>query len=297
MTIRKSGPRARGMTTTAVVIDRLLATEDSITSGQVARGAGVSRQAAYNRLRAMAERGELIHEGERRGGRFRRTAFLVYRYELDGLREADAWSEEMGELRRRDLPILDNPKIEPLLNFAFTEMLNNAVDHSDGTVADVRWYLTDTYIAFEIADDGIGVFARMAADRSLESEFDAIGEIAKGKQTTDPEHHSGLGIYFSSRMASRFVLTSGQLSFIADGRRDDVAVEWLETARSGTLVRCEFDADTTRTPAQVFQAFAPSTVGAGQRATIRVASSSGATPSCRELRRSGLRPSSKTTAR
>ena len=104
----------------ANAIERLLAASDAITSGEVASAAGVSRQAAHYHLRAMANRGELIHEGAGRGGRFRRAALLVYRYDLAGLREDIVWSEENRELRRRDLPTLDNPKILPLLNFAFT---------------------------------------------------------------------------------------------------------------------------------------------------------------------------------
>ena len=150
-------------------------------------------------------------------------------------------------------------------------MVNNAIDHSRGSALDVRWYLTDGYIAFDVADDGIGVFRNMAGERRLPTEYDAIGEISKGKQTTAPEAHSGLGIYFSSKMASRFVLTSGHLSWIVDGRRDDVAVEWLESERPGTLVHCEIDADTTTTDLEVFRAFsAPDRPGV-QRSRVRVA--------------------------
>lgn len=251
-------------------IRRLLAAQDTVTSGDVARTAGVSRQAAHYQLRGMAERGELLHEGAGRGSRFRRDAFLSHHYDLAGLAEDRVWSEEYAELQRRDLEILDNKKIRPLLNFVFTEMVNNAIDHSCGSAIDVRWYLTNAYIAFDVADDGIGVYRNMAKERHLPTEYDAIGEISKGKQTTAPEAHSGLGIYFSSKMASRFILTSGHLSWIVDGRRDDVAVEWLESERPGTLVRCEIDANTVKTELEVFRAFsAPDRPGV-QRSRVRV---------------------------
>ena len=254
----------------ANAIERLLAASDAITSGEVASAAGVSRQAAHYHLRAMANRGELIHEGAGRGGRFRRAALLVYRYDLAGLREDIVWSEENRELRRRDLPTLDNPKILPLLNFAFTEMLNNAIDHSRGSEVDIRWFVDDHLIAFEIADDGVGAFRNMAEERGLASEYDAIGEISKGKQTTLPEAHSGLGIYFSSRMASRFTLTSGHLSWIVDNRLGDTAVQFLEAERKGTLVRCEIDGDTTTTQLDIFHAFSPPDAFGTNRSTVRV---------------------------
>ena len=149
-------------------------------------------------------------------------------------------------------------------------MLNNAIDHSRGTRVDVRWYLNENFIAFEVADDGVGAFRNMAETRSLESEFDAIGELSKGKQTTLPQAHSGLGIYFTSRMVDRLVLSSGHFSWIVDRRRDDVAVEWFEIARHGTLARCEIDADTTLTQVEVFDDFAPPSRPGANRSRLRV---------------------------
>lgn len=270
MTAEKTSKR-KGQSPVRLAIERLLAAEDTVTSGEVARAAGVSRQAAHYHLRAMVEQRDLCHEGAGRGGRFRRLAFLGYHYDLAGLEEDRVWSEEDAELRRRDLEVFDNPKVRPLLSFVFTEMVNNAIDHSRGATLDVRWYLTDAFVAFEIADDGVGVFRNLTEQRHLPSEYDAIGELSKGKQTTAPQAHSGLGIYFSSRMSSRFVLTSGHLSWVFDGRRDDVAVEWLETERRGTLVRCEIDAGATNVPLEVFHAFSSPERPGVQRSRVRVA--------------------------
>jgi STAS-like domain of unknown function (DUF4325)/Histidine kinase-like ATPase domain len=252
-------------------IERLLDASGYLTTGAVARLSGVSRQGAHYHLSRMVDRGELLHEGRGRGGRYRRAAYLTFHYNLVGLKEDEVWAQENSQLRIRDPEILDNPHIPPILNFAFTEMLNNAIDHSGGSVVDVRWYLNDRFVAFEIADDGVGAFRHMAETRGLENEYDAIGEISKGKQTTAPWAHSGLGIYFSSQMVDRFVLSSGHLSWIVDSRLDDVAVEWLEGALRGTLVRCEVDADTTKTQLDVFNAFAPPSSPGVNRSHVRVA--------------------------
>ncbi|HVA99675.1 MAG TPA: DUF4325 domain-containing protein [Acidimicrobiales bacterium] len=251
-------------------ITLLLAASDFVTSGQVARAAEVTRQSASNYLNKMVASGELVHEGIGRGGRYRKNATFVFQYPLHGLREDEVWSSELAELKRQNPPVLDNPNVGSVLNFSFTELLNNAIDHSKGTTIGVRWFVEDTCIAFEIEDDGIGVFRNVREERELESDFDAIGEIAKGKQTTAPLAHSGLGIYFSSRMVNRFVLSSGNLIWIVDSRRDDQAVGSVDTERVGTLVRCEVDADTRITPREVFQAFAPLESGFN-RSTLRVA--------------------------
>jgi len=251
-------------------IAELLFASNFVTSGQVAKTAGVSRQAASNYLTAMVTTGELVHEGIGRGGRYRKNATLVFQYSRDGLREDEVWSSELVELKRSDPPVLDNPNVGSVLGFSFTELLNNAIDHSRGNTVGVRWFVRDTSIAFEIEDDGIGAFRNMREERGLGSDFDAIGEIAKGKQTTAPLAHSGLGIYFSSRMVNRFVLSSGNLIWTVDSRRDDQAIGWLASERVGTLVRCEVDADTQVVPRDVFQAFAPLESGFS-RSTLRVA--------------------------
>jgi hypothetical protein len=262
--------KRQGRPSVAETIERFLEGKGTAAAGEVAAAANVSRQAAHYQLRKMVERGELVVEGAGRSTHYRRLSLFASRYELDGLSESDVWSKEYAALRERDFEMFDNPRIHPVLVFAFTEMLNNAIDHSRGRRVESRWFVDAAVITFEIADDGIGAFRNLATERGLMNEYDAIGELSKGRQTTAPEQHSGLGIYYTSRMASRFVLTSGRWSWIVDNRIGDTAVRWLEVDRSGTLVRCEVDADTTVETSDVFRSTAPVEVGAGSSSTVRV---------------------------
>jgi anti-sigma regulatory factor (Ser/Thr protein kinase) len=251
-------------------IEALFAYNETITSGQVAQAAGVSRQAAHYNLKEMERRGDIIHEGAGRSGRYRRRAQRRTTYLLDGLKEDEVWGEENIALKQMDLAIFSNSNIQPILNFAFTEMVNNAIDHSDGTVLTIRWFFNIEEIAFEVEDDGVGAFRKMRETRNLQSDFDAIGEIAKGKQTSNPAHHSGLGIFFTSRMASEFVLTSGHLTWTVDNRRDDNAIGWLNQEVRGTRVRCEIDATTTMTPKEVFDVLSDPEKFGSNKTTIRI---------------------------
>jgi hypothetical protein len=263
-------PKRKGRSPIEDAIERFLEAKGTVASGEVAAATNVSRQAAQYQLRKLVERGDLVAEGAGRSAHYRRLAQFTRGYELAGLSESDVWTEEYAALRAHDFEIFDNPKIKPILDFVFTEMLNNAIDHSKGTGVDVRWFVDAAVVTFEIADDGVGAFRNMARERGLSNEYDAIGEISKGRQTTAPKQHSGLGIYFTSRMVSRFVLTSGQWSWIADNRIGDSAVRWLEVERTGTLVRCEVDADTRIDPGDVFRSMTPVETGAGSRSTVRV---------------------------
>ena len=163
---------------------------------------------------------------------------------MPGLSEDAVWSTEKLALRGIDPEIEDAPNVISILNFAFTEMVNNVIDHSKGENLNVRWFLADD-VAFEVEDDGIGAFASVRQARGLSDDFQAIGELSKGKQTTDPAHHSGLGIFLTSKMVDRFVLTANEYSWtVSKEIGNDFAVRPLDRPRKGTLVRCEIRKDT-----------------------------------------------------
>ncbi|MEI8050727.1 MAG: DUF4325 domain-containing protein [Actinomycetes bacterium] len=228
-------------------IFELFSLRPQITSGDVAVAAGVSRQAAHYHFKKLQKSGLVRQEGAGRTAHYVRCSLRSARYGIQGLSESDVWTLEHRALKDLDPMILDNPALVANLNFTFTEMVNNAIEHSAGTAIEIRWFLAEGTMAFEVEDDGIGTFRRMRESRGLARDFDAIGEIAKGRQTTDPAHHSGLGIYLSSRLADRFILSSGNLTWTTDLERDDAAVGWLDEKRNGTLVRCEMLGSTVRT--------------------------------------------------
>jgi hypothetical protein len=236
-------------------IERLFASREFISSGEVAAAAGVSRQAAHYHLKAMTRRGLLVHLGAGRGGRYRRNAQIARVHSLTGLEEDLVWKEDAQSLGSAHPTVFDNPRVRPVLAYTFTEMLNNAIDHSKGTTATVRWFVEPECVAFEIEDDGIGVFRNVREDRGLKDDFEAIGEIAKGKQTSAPEFHSGMGIFFSSKIVNTFVLSSGQLIWTVDAGLKDEAIGWSDRARVGTLVRCEIDLSTTVVVKDIFDQF------------------------------------------
>ena len=134
----------------------------------------------------------------------------------------------------------------------------------------VRWFLKQDRIIFEVEDDGVGAFFTIREEHHLASDLEALGDLSKGKQTTDPDRHSGLGIFFTSRMVSRFVLSSGQISWTVDNEISDVAYGWLDKPRQGTLVRCEVRLDTSVTPQKVFTERSNPESGRFDKTTIHV---------------------------
>jgi excisionase family DNA binding protein len=170
---------------------------------------------------------------------------------LQGLAEDQVWRDLIHDLdydSRSPTPALR------IMRYAFTEMLNNAIDHSGGTKAEVEWWDEPDMLAFEIRDDGGGVFSHVRDGLELEDHFAAIQELSKGKTTTSPREHTGEGIFFTSKAVDVFDIASNGWRWTIDNLRQDEAVG-AEPSGRGTSVRCEIDPATSRTLSDVFDAF------------------------------------------
>jgi DNA-binding transcriptional ArsR family regulator len=229
----------------------LLASSGEISSGEVARALGVTRQAAYYHLARLAEAGEVRRIGGGRSSRYTAATAFSRRYSLANLSEHVVWREVADAV-----PAIGNASgnLTSILSYAFTEMLNNAIDHSGGENVDVRIWVLEGIIAFELVDDGIGVFRSIGMRMGLASDLESLQELEKGKATTAPSMHSGEGIFFTSRVVDLFTLEGGRLRWTVDNRRQDIAVGEIEERR-GTRVRCEVDVTTRRSLRDVFDRY------------------------------------------
>jgi anti-sigma regulatory factor (Ser/Thr protein kinase) len=248
------------------VIRLLLAERPSISTGDVVAATGLTRQAVHYHLSEMTRTGQLVRTGAGRGTRYRRHTRFSRTYSLAGLAEDRVWEEV-----RESVPEVagSSENVRSVLGYAFTEMLNNAIEHSGGTEARVTWWVEPESIVFEIADDGDGLFVHVRQRLRLPDDFAVIQELSKGKLTTDPEHHTGEGIFFTSRVLDRFELHSGDLRWIVDNVRGDQAVGEVPRRR-GTRIRGDLSRTTERTLQGVFDAHADPETFAFTRSSVVV---------------------------
>lgn len=142
-----------------------------------------------------------------------------------------------------------------ILEYAFTEMLNNAIDHSGAASIRVRFKRSEGAVRFTVTDRGIGIFRKIMKVRGLASELEALQDLIKGKQTTDPSRHSGEGIFFTSRVADKLVIKGSSKKLTFDNEIPDVFVE--ETPRiKGTEVQFTIRERSARQLAKVFEEYA-----------------------------------------
>lgn len=207
----------------------------------------VSRAAAATALRKLADEGWIVRHGSTRPsytpGRKRRISQV---YALPGVDEQHCWEADFQPYF--NLP----PNVENMCHHGFTEMLNNANDHSSGTSVYVGVWQDEGEVSIAIADNGVGIFERIASALSLPDRRLALLELSKGKLTTDPERHSGEGIFFTSRMFDRFVIEANGLHYTHD---TTYSHDWLleeDFGEQGTWVRMAMPISSPRTAREVF---------------------------------------------
>lgn len=214
---------------------------------------GISRQAANKHLRQLCEEGILEQSGNTRATRYRLATLSEWtnNYEIgSGLAEDVVWTQDI----RDQLGSLSN-NAEDIWLYGFTEMFNNAIDHSEGFMVRVKVVRTAVGAKMKIYDDGCGIFKKIQKALDLLDERHAVLELAKGKLTTDPKHHTGEGIFFTSRMFDEFAILSGGVYFSHKyGNEEDWILE-RDRDLGETVVFMELKNETARTTEEIFKKF------------------------------------------
>jgi anti-sigma regulatory factor (Ser/Thr protein kinase)/uncharacterized protein (DUF1330 family) len=245
------------------VIDRLSQEAKWFTVRDVALASGASRQAAHRQLARLVEAGMLASEGKGRATRYRgsaaggptppspppRAPTFDRSYATAGLEEDQVWRDLDAASPALAAPAAKNARA--LLQYALTEMVNNAIDHSGAPAVRVQAGADAQHAWFRVEDAGLGAFENVRAALGLPDALGGLQEISKGKRTTQPARHSGEGIFFTSKVADQFQLLANGLRWQVDNVRGDQAVG-TAPPRPGTTVTFEIATDKRQTLEQVF---------------------------------------------
>ena len=136
-------------------------------------------------------------------------------------------------------------------HIGFSEIFNNVVDHSGGDTVTIRFLKTNNATEIVVSDNGVGIFRKIQNQFNLLDERQAILELIKGKSTTDPEKHTGEGIFFTSKIFEGFDIFSANtcFSYYCEEGEDQVLQGAYE---SGTSVRMKLNNHTARTTKEIF---------------------------------------------
>jgi hypothetical protein len=103
--------------------------------------------------------------------------------------------------------------LKQIFTYTFTEILNNAIDHSQGKKVNIIIKKTPFVLFFSIHDNGIGIFNKIKNELKLKNPVEAMQELIKGKTTTDKQNHTGEGIFFTSKAADQCFISSDKYKF------------------------------------------------------------------------------------
>lgn len=214
---------------------------------------GITRQAVNRYLQELVDGGRIIASGNTKQRRYELPVLHseLFAVPLANLSEDVVWREKIA-------PLLENlpSNVINVWQYCVSEMVNNAIDHSDGSRLTVKIQQNEAVVEIILIDDGVGIFRKIKQECHLDDERHAVLELAKGKLTTDPARHTGEGIFFTSRMLDDFTILSGDVYFSHKYEEEEDWITELEKPQTGTSVFMMLKNSSKRTTQEIFDNFA-----------------------------------------
>ena len=183
--------------------------EDGDFIEKTSKSFAISIPTAYKYLNDLIGEGVVQKEGRGRYKLTKKESHFLF------LRNKGELIDEDRIAEKSVLPLLKDITAEARNSWTYIlgEMINNVIDHSEAERLEIDVFTDPVKTTVRISDDGIGIFEKIRRFYEFESKEEAAAELLKGKLTTDARHHSGEGIFFSSRLADDFVILSADTLF------------------------------------------------------------------------------------
>lgn len=218
-----------------------------------AKNFGVSRNAILRHLNRLVSDRIISAHGSTKDRHYELNPITRETFSIDispDVEEDQIWRHIIRPTLKK---IPDN--VLHICEYGLSEMINNVIDHSEGNKMTIDIIQYAPRISFVVMDNGVGIFNKIQRDFNLNDPRHAILELAKGKLTTDPDRHSGEGIFFTSRMFDKFVVISEGLFFSHNEPGDDWLLEHDINVR-GTSVLMSINPNSDRNIQEVFDSYA-----------------------------------------
>jgi anti-sigma regulatory factor (Ser/Thr protein kinase) len=213
----------------------------------------IKERAVNLHTKQLVEQGLIVATGKTKSRTYALKVLTQWRkpYMIaPGLSEDAVWEDLRPKMEDLPANVLD------IWNGAVTEMFNNVLDHSEANGAIVEFTRTAVNTQIIIIDYGIGIFKKIQQAKKLDDPRHAILELSKGKITTAPDHHSGIGIFFTSRMFDLFYILSQGLVFTHQSNLRVDTLSQNESLLTGTMVTMKIANDSPRTSKEIYDRFA-----------------------------------------
>ncbi|MBN1494680.1 DUF4325 domain-containing protein [Candidatus Peregrinibacteria bacterium] len=239
-------------------------TEGQVETMKIAVFFSVSRQYASHLIKILVSEGKLLKIGSTRKSFYVLPEYAENHQEIFPVcykkiyKNSSLEEHKVFDEIERKSPLLKKlfENVKSIFTYAFSEMFNNAIEHSRSRFISVEVSIRDEILSFSVNDSGIGVFKSIMNKKHLNSELEAIQELLKGKVTTMPKSHSGEGIFFTSRVADNFILDSYGYELIFNNTLPDIFVQKVKKMKKGTKVRFSIKTTSSRHLSEIFREYA-----------------------------------------
>ncbi len=222
----------------------------------------ISKSSVYNYVKQMESDG-LIEKKE--NAYVLKTNSYHYFFKNDGtLDEARVYNQFISQ------HIQFKKNVNHIWDYAFTEMMNNAIEHSEAENIYVSIYQNCLDTQILIIDNGIGIFKniqRFMKENKNEniSLRECVSLLFAGKFTTAKQFHTGEGIFFTSHIMDEYVIYSDDNFFtrnnFTSSQIEDSNLHSIMHIENGTVVRMTLNNNTKKVLSEVFNTFAPADEG------------------------------------
>ena len=215
---------------------------------------GISKSTVYNYIKQLLKENLIQQDKEELVGYRLTTREYAYRYKTEQRLEEDRIFEEAIAPLLVDLP----QNVRTAWRYAFTEMMNNAIEHSGSKNIACLVIINALNTTISILDNGIGIFKNIQKFiLETKGETLTLKECASillaGKFTTAKENHSGEGIFFTSHLMDDFAISSDNVMFTRDNFTD--SQNPFPKQKSGTFVLMRLSNQSKKTLSEIFNRF------------------------------------------
>ncbi len=245
------------------VILQFLEKNGQVKSAEVVKATGFSRTFVNRFFQELRDEGKIVLLGQANKAHYVPATTAAIKKANEKVRFAHRILENkdlfehtvLKDIKMRTVIFEDIPdNLAMIVDYAFTEILNNAIEHSQSAKIEVFIEKSEHNLSFRMIDKGIGIFNNIMNTKGLDNVWEAIQDLLKGKQTTYPQAHSGEGIFFTSKIADIFTIQSGGKKLIFNNLIKDIFIKDIKNI-NGTKVFFSIDCASQKDLSEIFKKY------------------------------------------
>ena len=211
---------------------------------------GISRQAALKHMNALIDDKKVMAYGKTRDRRYK----LIPQVNFNKTLRIDSNFNSYEVTQKQILIHLESlsKNIFQICEYSIEALVNNIVDHANASSLYVKLFLTYSDFHIIISDNGSGLFENIKSKLDLPTIQSAAIEIAKGKITTSPLHHSGDALHTIFHLFDWVKIDSSGYGMIFDNKNKIWKIDYSKQEH-GTRVHLQINPNSNRTIEKVFQ--------------------------------------------